>query len=74
MTKVLNQKIGRMHAIYNADSVEAIEGIPDNSVDFSIYSPPFSNLYIYSDSQADMGNSASDEEFFEHYKFLIAQK
>lgn len=74
MTKVLNQKIGRMHAIYNADSVEAIEGIPDNSVDFSIYSPPFSNLYIYSDSQADMGNSASDDEFFEHYKFLIAQK
>jgi len=53
------------------DSCQRIKEIADNSLDFSIYSPPFSNLYIYSDSIADMGNSADDAEFFEHYKYLL---
>lgn len=70
---VINQEIGESYAMYNGDCVQVIEGIPDNSIHFSVYSPPFSNLYIYSDSIADMGNSASDEEFFEHYKFLIRE-
>jgi DNA modification methylase len=47
--------------------------LPDNSVDLSVYSPPFANLYIYSDSEADMGNSADDDEFFAHYEFLIKE-
>lgn len=55
------------------DSVTRSKEVGDNSIDFSVYSPPFSNLYIYSDSIADMGNSADDEEFFTHYKFLIAE-
>jgi DNA modification methylase len=55
------------------DCVSRSKEIEDNSIDFSVYSPPFSNLYIYSDSIADMGNSADDEEFFEHYKFLISE-
>jgi DNA modification methylase len=71
---VINQHISETFALYNGDCVEVIKGIPDGSVDFSVYSPPFSNLYIYSDSVADMGNSASDDEFMEHYLFLIHEK
>lgn len=57
----------------HGDCVEATIDIPDNSIDFGIHSPPFANLYIYSDSEADMGNCASSEEFFDHYKFLIPE-
>ena len=47
--------------------------MPDNSVDLSIYSPPFSNLYIYSDDPRDMGNCANDDEFLEQYAFLVRE-
>lgn len=70
---VLGEAGGDNWKLYLGDSCEVIKGIPDNSIDFGIHSPPFSNLYIYSDSEADMGNSASDEEFIEHYEFLIAE-
>lgn len=59
--------------LYLGDCVEQIKKIPDNSVHLGIHSPPFSNLYIYSDSEADMGNSNDDEEFFTHYEFLIEE-
>lgn len=59
--------------LYLGDCVEQIKKIPDNSVHLGIHSPPFSNLYIYSDSEADMGNSNDDEEFFKHYEFLIEE-
>lgn len=55
------------------DCVERIKEVPDDSIDLSVYSPPFSQLYIYSDSEADMGNSADDEEFFEHYEYLLSE-
>lgn len=73
MTNVINQTLGEKFALYHGDCVTSIAGVPDNSIHFSVYSPPFSNLYIYSDDIADMGNSASDAEFFEHYKFLIRE-
>ncbi len=50
-----------------------IREVPDNSIEFGIHSPPFANLYIYSDSEADMGNCADDEEFIKHYEFLIGE-
>lgn len=53
------------------DSCKRIKEIADNSIDFSIYSPPFANLYIYSAHLADMGNCVDNYEFFEHYRFLI---
>lgn len=59
------------YEMHLGDSVELIDQIEDNSIDFSIFSPPFSNLYIYSDSIRDMGNSANDEEFLESFNFLI---
>lgn len=57
----------------NGDSVEVLPAIPDESVGFSVYSPPFASLYTYSNSERDMGNCASNAEFFEHYRFLIDQ-
>lgn len=64
---------GKSWVLFNGDSCEVIKTIPDNSIDMSIHSPPFANLYIYSDSEADMGNCATLEEFFEHYTYLIAE-
>lgn len=68
---VINQSIGENYAAYHGDCVEVLKGIPDASVDYSIFSPPFSSLYTYSNSPRDMGNSKSDEEFFHHFGFLI---
>ena len=50
---------GNNWAIYNADCVELLMGLPDDSIDCSVFSSPFSSLYIYSDSERDMGNSCS---------------
>lgn len=74
--KVIDQyktESGKCH-IYNADCVEVAKNLPDESIDFSIFSPPFSSLYTYSNSDRDMGNSKSDAEFWEHYKHLITEQ
>lgn len=55
------------------DCVEETKKIEDNSVHFTIFSPPFSNLYIYSDPLRDMGNSVDDAEFLEHFEYLIPE-
>jgi hypothetical protein len=55
------------------DSVERIKEIPDASVGFSVYSPPFASLYTYSSSRRDLGNSKTHEEFFKHYSYLIPE-
>jgi DNA modification methylase len=60
-------------SLFNGDCCEVIKGLPDNSVHFQIFSPPFSSLYIYSDSIRDMGNCANDDEFFEQFDFLIPE-
>ena len=73
MTQVLQQRITDRFAMYNSDCVEAIKGMPDNSIDFSIFSPPFASLYTYSNSDRDMGNSKNSAEFFEHYAFLLKE-
>lgn len=68
--KVLNQEFGNGWALYHGDSVEVIKGIPDNSIHFSVFSPPFANLYTYSDSERDMGNSKTDNVFQSHFSYL----
>lgn len=55
------------------DCCEVARLLPDASIDFGIHSPPFANLYIYSDSVRDMGNCRDDAEFFEQYRFLIRE-
>lgn len=72
-SQVLNTQAGRDWTLYNGDCCDVVAQMPDNTIDLCIHSPPFSNLYIYSDSEADMGNSATDEEFFAHYEYLIPE-
>ena len=55
------------------DCVERIAEIPDESVGLSVFSPPFASLYTYSDSLRDMGNSRTDDEFWEHFSYLIPE-
>ena len=69
----IDQVIEEDFAIYNGDCVEITRGLPDNSIHYSIFSPPFASLYTYSNSDRDMGNCRSDEEFFEHFRFLIRE-
>ncbi|MCW7544878.1 site-specific DNA-methyltransferase [Aurantimonas litoralis] len=71
--KVLDVHHGAEFSAYNADCVEGVSQLPANSVGFSIYSPPFSHLFVYSDSERDMGNAADDAEFMEHYGFLLRE-
>ncbi len=67
------KKSGRDWMIYHGDCVEVARLLPDASVGFSIYSPPFSSLYVYSDDIRDMGNNADDPQFIEQYSFLIKE-
>lgn len=69
----LGENHGEKYTAYHGDSVHVTSQFPDECLDFSIYSPPFSNLFVYSDSIADMGNAANDTEFYEHYSFLVEQ-
>lgn len=55
------------------DCVPALQGEPDNSVDYSVFSPPFSGLYLYSDKLSDFGNCRSHKEFYEHMRFLVPE-
>lgn len=66
----LDSKIGKNYAIYNGDSCEVIPQLPERCADLIVYSPPFSDLYVYSDSERDMGNS-TDAEFAQHYGHLL---
>lgn len=70
---VIEQVIDERYAIYNGDSCEIIKDIPDNSIHYTIFSPPFASLYTYSNSDRDMGNSKNDNEFYEHFKFLAQE-
>lgn len=69
----LDQVITDDFAAYNGDCVEVLQGIPDDSIDFAVYSPPFEGMYVYSDSERDMGNVGSMGEFLEHYAYLSKQ-
>lgn len=53
------------------DSCERLAEIPDNSVDLSIYSPPFDSMFTYSPTERDVGNCASRAEFLAHYRYII---
>jgi DNA modification methylase len=66
-------KTGTDWEVHHGDCVHVAKMIPDSAIDFSIYSPPFSNLYIYSDSMYDMGNSTDDGEFMRHYGYLVQE-
>lgn len=73
MVEILNQYIDENCALYNADACEAIRMFKDDSMDLSVFSPPFSSLYTYSNSDRDLGNSRTDKEFFQHFSFIIQE-
>ena len=64
---VKDQIITDRYALYNGDCVEGMAALPDESVDLSVYSPPFCGLYNYSSNDKDMSNCRSYQEFFVHY-------
>lgn len=70
-SKVVKQDSGLQWHAYNSDCIDVINGLPDESIDLSVFSPPFAELYSYSDIDRDMGNSKNYNEFFKQFNFLI---
>lgn len=70
---VIDQIVNDKYAIYNADCFDVMSALPDESVHFSIYSPPFCGLYHYSSSERDLSNCSSYDQFFEHYGFVVRE-
>lgn len=70
---VKEQIVTPEYAIYCSDCMEVMPTLPDNSVDLSVYSPPFAGLYNYSSSERDFSNCENKEQFLEQYEYLIAQ-
>lgn len=68
--KVIDQVIEEDFALYQADSIEVMNSMPESSIDLAIFSPPFSDLFVYSSSERDMGNCSNVQEFLEMYKFF----
>lgn len=71
--QVLDQAITDKYALYNGDSAEVMKGLADESVDYSIFSPPFESLYSYSDSPRDLGNCKSKAEFYTQFEFIVRE-
>lgn len=75
--KMNNNKVNQIKSdrfsIFNNDCIQGIKELPDQSIDFSIFSPPFAELYTYSDSIADMGNSKDYKEFAVHFEYLVKE-
>lgn len=77
MASVKDQAIGENYAIFNADCVSLMQGLPTASVHLSVYSPPFGStdggLYTYSSDDRDLSNCASYEQFFKQYEFIVQE-
>ncbi|ASD51632.1 hypothetical protein [Flavobacterium phage V157] len=72
--KIMNKEINTDHYhLINGDCVQESKKLPDNCADISIFSPPFADLYVYSDKEEDMGNVSDYKQFEEHFKFLIPE-
>lgn len=67
---VKDKAFGKNYALYCGDSAEVLKGIPSNSVHYIIYSPPFHSLYVYSNSDRDLGNCRTPNEFYEQFAFI----
>jgi DNA modification methylase len=70
---VLDQAEGEKFVLYHADCVDVVRGLPESSVHYSIFSPPFASLYTYSNSDRDMGNVKDGAEFAEHFGHLVPE-
>lgn len=68
---IIEQKVTDKYAVYNGDCMDVMKHIKDNTIHFSIYSPPFAGLYVYSSDIRDLSNSIDKDEFFKHYEFVL---
>ena len=71
--KVKEQIQEENYSIYNGDCMDVVSELPSESIDLSIYSPPFAGLYNYSSSEKDFSNCESKEQFLQQYEYLIAE-
>jgi len=60
-------------SMYLGDCVDVVSGLESDSIHFSLFSPPFASLYTYSNSNRDMGNGKSDDEFIKHFGYLVKE-
>jgi hypothetical protein len=70
---VIAQEIRKEYALYNADCVSVMSGLPAESIGLSLYSPPFGGLYQYSSDERDLSNNLDYDEFFVHYGYCVEQ-
>ena len=70
---VLDEQHGEAWALYNGDSADVLRYLPDQSIDLSIFSPPFQSLFTYSPSERDLGNSHDPALFWQHFRFISEQ-
>jgi DNA modification methylase len=68
---VINQTITKKSALYNGDCIGVMATLPESSMHMAIFSPPFADLYCYSDSPQDLGNCRNYDEFFVHFGFVV---
>ncbi len=66
------EKTDNYHLV-QGDSSELIKEIPDESVGFSFFSPPFSNMYVFSDAIQDLSNCTGYDEFIQHFEFIVPE-
>jgi hypothetical protein len=67
-----NMAEGRGWKLHLGDCIEVVKHVPDDSIHYTIFSPPFASLYTYTNSERDMGNCRTHGEFYEHFRFLVA--
>lgn len=70
---VLDEAIAKKYALYHGDCIDVLRGLPDSSVHYSIFSPPFASLYTYSASPRDMGNCKGTADFMDHFRYLVPE-
>lgn len=70
---VINQALEKDYALYHGDSCEVLKAFPSDSIHYTIFSPPFASLYTYSNSDRDMGNCKTDNEFFIQFGYLVKE-
>jgi len=68
--RIKAKEIGKEYALYNGDSAEVLQMLPSDSVHYIIYSPPFQSLYVYSNSDRDLGNCRTPAEFYEQFRYI----
>ncbi len=70
---VIDQRLTDKSALYHGDCVEVMQGLPDERVHLSVYSPPFGGLYHYSSNERDLSNCSDYDQFFEHYEYVVKE-